>query len=144
MQLHLHSSGAASRLAALLLPQIFPIFSVVAPCQPGASPPSVRRRTFTTGCYATLRRTGKIGVRMALGADRSTVIRMVLRDALMLMAAGLAVGIPAAFVASRLTAANLSGVSPTDPLIVGGALLLMLVAGVCAGLIPAIRASRID
>jgi ABC-type antimicrobial peptide transport system permease subunit len=94
--------------------------------------------------YATSRRTGEIGVRMALGADRSTVIRMVLRDALMLMAAGLAIGIPVAFVASRLAVANLAGVSPTDPVIVGSALLLMLVAGVCAGLIPAIRASRID
>jgi hypothetical protein len=50
MQLHLHSSGAASRLAALLLPQIFPIFSVVAPCQTGASPLSVQRWICTTDC----------------------------------------------------------------------------------------------
>jgi len=50
VNVRLHSAGAASRLAALLLPQIFPIFSVVAPCQPGAAPASVRRRTFTTGC----------------------------------------------------------------------------------------------
>src|SRR6266516_3009128 len=52
MKLQLHSAGDASPLTALLLPQIFPIFSVVAPCQRGASPPSVRRRTFTTDCYA--------------------------------------------------------------------------------------------
>src|SRR2546422_11775261 len=63
VKVRLHSAGAASLLhpnaaaalgtpglAALLLPQIFPIFSVVAPCQAGASPPSVRRRTCTTGC----------------------------------------------------------------------------------------------
>ena len=46
----LHSTGDASSLAALLLAQIFPIFSVVAPCQRGASPVSVRRQTSTTGC----------------------------------------------------------------------------------------------
>ena len=50
VEVRLHSAGDASRLTALLLPQIFPIFSVVAPCQPGASPVSVRRWTFTTGC----------------------------------------------------------------------------------------------
>jgi len=46
----LHSTGDASPLAALLLAQILPVFSVVAPCQRGASPVSVRRQTFTTGC----------------------------------------------------------------------------------------------
>ena len=46
----LHSTGDASSLAALLLAQILPVFSVVAPCQRGASPVSVRRQTFTTGC----------------------------------------------------------------------------------------------
>jgi hypothetical protein len=50
VKVRLHSAGDASPLTALLLPQIFPIFSVVAPCHRGASPPSVRRRTFTTGC----------------------------------------------------------------------------------------------
>ena len=50
VQVQLHSAGAASRLAALLLAQILPVFSLVAPCHPGASPASVRRRTFTTGC----------------------------------------------------------------------------------------------
>jgi molybdate transport system substrate-binding protein len=49
-KVQLHSAGDASPLTALLLPQIFPIFSVVAPCHRGASPASVRRRTFTTGC----------------------------------------------------------------------------------------------
>jgi predicted permease len=94
--------------------------------------------------YATSRRTGEIGVRMALGADRSTVIRMVVRDALIPMAAGLTIGIPAAFAAARLIAWNLTGVDPIDPIAVGTPVLLMLVAGVCAGLIPSIRASHID
>src|SRR5437762_7635334 len=50
VRLQLHSAGAASRLAGLLLVQILPVFSLVAPCHPGASPPSVRRWSFTTGC----------------------------------------------------------------------------------------------
>src|SRR6202163_4408461 len=52
VKVQLHSAGAASRLAALLLAQILPVFSLVAPCQPGASPPSVQRPTFTPGCLA--------------------------------------------------------------------------------------------
>jgi ABC-type antimicrobial peptide transport system permease subunit len=94
--------------------------------------------------YATSRRTNEIGLRMALGADRGDVIRLVLRDALMLMAVGLAIGLPAALAATRLTTASLVGVSATDPSVVGGALLMMLIAGVCAGLVPAVRASRVD
>ena len=50
VKVRLHSAGAASRLPALLLPRICPIFSVVAPWQPGAAPASVQRWTFTTGC----------------------------------------------------------------------------------------------
>jgi ABC-type antimicrobial peptide transport system permease subunit len=94
--------------------------------------------------YAASRRTGEIGIRMALGADRDDVIRMVLREALMLMAAGLAIGLPAALLASRLTVARLVGVSATDPATLGGALLVMLIAGVCAAIVPAVRASRVD
>src|ERR1700722_13558736 len=48
VKVRLHSAGAASRLAALLLAQILPVFSLVTPCQPGASPPSVQRQTFIT------------------------------------------------------------------------------------------------
>jgi len=94
--------------------------------------------------YTMSRRTSEIGLRMALGADRASVIRMVLREALALIAAGLTLGLPTALVSSRLTAANLSDVSPHDPLIVAAALLVMLVAGLCAGVVPAIRACRID
>jgi predicted permease len=94
--------------------------------------------------YATSRRTGEIGLRMALGADRMTVIRMIVREAVVLMIAGVAAGLPVALVASRLASANLTGVSPNDPIIIGGAILLLLVAGVCAGAVPAFRASRVD
>jgi predicted permease len=94
--------------------------------------------------YTMSRRTGEIGLRMALGADRVHVIRMVLREALMLVAAGLALGLPAGLVGSRMIAANLSDISPNDPLVVAAALLVMVFAGFCAGAVPAIRASQID
>jgi predicted permease len=94
--------------------------------------------------YTMSRRTSEIGLRMALGADRASVIRMVLRDVLVLIAAGLTLGLPTALMSSRLTAANLSDVSPHDPLIVAAALVVMFLAGLCAGVVPAIRASRID
>ncbi len=94
--------------------------------------------------YAMSRRTNEIGLRMALGADRSDVVRMVLRETLALMAAGFAIGLPAAFVTTRLTASTLVGVSATDPTIVGGAILVMLCVGAYAGFIPAMRAARVD
>jgi ABC-type antimicrobial peptide transport system permease subunit len=93
--------------------------------------------------YTMSRRTSEIGLRMALGADRAS-IRMVLREALVLCGAGLALGLPTAFVSSRLIAANLSNVSPHDPLITAAALLVVFVAGLCAGLVPAIRVAQID
>jgi predicted permease len=99
---------------------------------------------YSVTSYTMSRRTSEIGLRMALGADRAKVIRMVLREALVLIAAGLTLGLPTALVSSRLTAANLSDVSPHDPLIVAAALLVMLVAGLGAGVVPAIRACRID
>ena len=94
--------------------------------------------------YTMSRRTGEIGLRMALGADRASVIGIVLRETLVLVVGGLALGVPIALVSSRLTAVNLSDVSLHDPLIVATALLVMLVAGLCAGLVPAIRAAQID
>ena len=94
--------------------------------------------------YTMSRRTGEIGLRMALGADRASVIGIVLRETLVLVVGGLALGVPIALVSSRLTAVNLSDVSPHGPLIVATALLVMLVAGLCAGIVPAIRAAQID
>jgi ABC-type antimicrobial peptide transport system permease subunit len=94
--------------------------------------------------YAISRRTSEIGLRMALGAGRGDVTRMVLRETLVLMAAGFALGVPVAMAAARWTAASLVGVSAGDPVTMTGALLVMLIVGGGAGFIPARRASRID
>ncbi|HEY6291648.1 MAG TPA: ABC transporter permease [Terriglobia bacterium] len=94
--------------------------------------------------YAVTRRTNEIGVRMALGAGRSKVLWMVLRESLILLALGLAVGLPAALAAGRLVSKMLFGLSPADPLSLAAAALLLLAFAVAASYLPALRASRVD
>jgi ABC-type antimicrobial peptide transport system permease subunit len=94
--------------------------------------------------YAVATRTRDIGIRMALGADRGRVLRMEIWSALRLVAIGIAIGIPAAIAAGRLFAAQLFGVSASDPVtLAAAAALLTLVAGLAAWG-PARRASRVD
>jgi predicted permease len=102
-----------------------------------------------TGLYGTLayrvsRRTSEIGVRMALGARRRQVLWMVLRESLLVAAAGLVVGVPIAVAASRLLRTMLFGVAPGDPLSFAGALAAIAAVVVASTLIPARRASTID
>src|SRR5581483_4977459 len=78
--------------------------------------------------YATSRRTNEIGVRMAMGAERAGIIRMILRETLALVAAGVAIGLPVALLAGRLIAAMLVGLSATDPVIAATAVFTMLLA----------------
>jgi putative ABC transport system permease protein len=94
--------------------------------------------------YAVSQRSHEIGVRMALGAGRGQVLALVLRQALGVTAAGLAVGLLGAFAATRLLSALLYEVDPTDPLtFIGVAALLTLVAlAACA--VPARRATKVD
>lgn len=94
--------------------------------------------------YAISRRTNEIGVRMALGAERGNVIRMVLGETLLIVLAGIGIGLPAALGATRLIRGTLSGLSPNDPATIAVAILVMLITAVFAGLIPAARAARID
>jgi predicted permease len=94
--------------------------------------------------YATSRRSGEIGLRMALGANRGTVVWMVLSEALLLALVGVAVGIPAALGAARLVQRNIVGLSTGDPLVLCTAAAIMIATAVMAGLLPAARASRID
>ena len=94
--------------------------------------------------FAVGRRTRELGLRMALGARPGSVIWMVMREVLVLLVIGLAVGVPAAIALGRLVSAQLYGIKGTDPSIaVACTALLILVASV-AGWIPAQRASRID
>jgi predicted permease len=94
--------------------------------------------------YAVAQRTGEIGIRMALGAQRGTVVRMVLRDVLALAVLGLAIGLPAALGASKLLASLLFGVKPGDPRALAAAVAVLFSASLVAGYLPARRASRID
>jgi ABC-type antimicrobial peptide transport system permease subunit len=88
--------------------------------------------------YTVARRTQEIGIRMALGATRSNVLMMVLRDAAGVVLIGLAVGIPGAIAARRLI-----GAPPLDPsLLAAGAAILLITA--LAGCLPARKASRVD
>jgi ABC-type antimicrobial peptide transport system permease subunit len=90
------------------------------------------------------RRTGEIGIRMALGATRSRVIGGVLRNALIQVGVGLIVGIPAALFAGHLMKSQLYGVGSYDPLAFVGAAVILAVCGLLAGLIPARRAASIE
>jgi putative ABC transport system permease protein len=94
--------------------------------------------------YAVEQRTTEIGVRMALGADRGTVIAMVLRGALWQVGVGLLLGIPAAMGAGRLITDQLFGVKPWDPMMLAGATLCLACAALIAAFIPAQRAANLD
>jgi ABC-type antimicrobial peptide transport system permease subunit len=94
--------------------------------------------------YTTARRTNEIGLRMAIGADRGDVMRMVLSETLMLICVGLGIGLPGAVAVSRLLASILVGVSPSDPMTLATVTLVMLAVGLLAGFVPAARASRVD
>jgi predicted permease len=94
--------------------------------------------------YAAALRTGEIGVRLALGATRASILRMMLGESLRLVLAGVAVGVPAAFALTRLLDARLFGISAADPLTMGAAVALMIGVGVLAGALPGRRASRVD
>lgn len=94
--------------------------------------------------YFVARRTGEIGIRMALGATRSGVVRMVLTGALWQILIGLAIGIPAALLAGHLMASQLYGVSAYDPLALFVAVTTLALCTLVSGFIPARRASSIE
>ena len=89
-------------------------------------------------------RTGEIGVRVALGADRRTVLAMILRRAVWQTLIGLAIGVPLVMVAGRLLASQLYGVSAHDPVALGAAVAVLLLSALLAALVPARRAAAID
>jgi ABC-type antimicrobial peptide transport system permease subunit len=94
--------------------------------------------------FVVARRTREIGLRMALGASQRTVIWMVMREALSMLAAGLAAGIPAAFLLSQYLSTQLFGVKPHDIATAAAALVILAASAAGAGLLPSRRASTID
>ncbi len=94
--------------------------------------------------YAIARRTNEIGIRMALGASRTAVVWMILRESLLLIAIGIAIGLPLALAAARLIQSTLYGVSFFSPAIFVIAILVLVGAAMLAAFLPARRASRID
>jgi predicted permease len=94
--------------------------------------------------YAVGRRTKEIGVRLAFGATSGNVVWMILRETLLLVAAGAIVGLPLSFVCTRLLKSMLFGVDPQDPLTAGACLGVLLIAGVMAGFLPARRAALLE
>jgi ABC-type antimicrobial peptide transport system permease subunit len=94
--------------------------------------------------YAVSRRTREIGVRMALGAQPGNVLWLVLRETLLLVAIGIAIGLPAALAATRLTKGLLFGLTANDPLTITLAPLVMIAIAAMAGYLPARRAAQVD
>jgi predicted permease len=94
--------------------------------------------------YAVTRRTPEIGVRMALGARRADVLRMIFGEVLRILTVGMVIAIPAVFVCGKLLAGMLFGVSVMDPAAIGIAALTLAAAAAIAGFVPARRASRVD
>ncbi len=94
--------------------------------------------------YTVSRRTREIGIRMALGAVEGNVIWLVMREVLTLLLIGVVVGLPLAIALSRVIQSQLYGLEPHDPLTLSSAVVLLAVVACLAGLIPALRASRIN
>jgi predicted permease len=99
---------------------------------------------YGTMAYSVARRTSEIGLRMALGAQRRRLIWMVLREVLVMAAAGLAIGLPVALATTKFVKSFLFELKPNDPWAIAGAALVLTLAAVAAGYGPAWRASRID
>jgi putative ABC transport system permease protein len=94
--------------------------------------------------YSVAQRTGEIGIRMALGADRAKVIDLVLRSAYRRVVAGLALGLPLAIGAGRMISAQLYGVAFWDPFALAAAAAALGVCALVAAIIPAARAASIS
>jgi ABC-type antimicrobial peptide transport system permease subunit len=94
--------------------------------------------------YSVSRRTGEIGVRLAVGARPAQVLWMVLRQVVALAGIGLLAGVPMALAAGPMVRSLLFGVAPTDAVAIAAAAVVMLTVAVTAGLLPARRAARLD
>lgn len=94
--------------------------------------------------FTVIRRTREIGIRIAVGAPRPTILWLVLRDTLRLVVAGLALGIPVVWLSRKYIESELFGIKGADPVVITATALLLLVVAFGAGCLPAWRASRVD
>jgi putative ABC transport system permease protein len=93
---------------------------------------------------SVIQRTGEIGIRVALGAQRSTVLRMILKEALKLLAWGFLLGSIVLYFATRFILAMLHGISPFDPATLVVVAVVLTIVAILAALLPAVRAATID
>jgi ABC-type antimicrobial peptide transport system permease subunit len=94
--------------------------------------------------YGVSQRSGEIGVRMALGAEQSAVVALVMSEALRMCAAGLAIGVILSVLLARFARAMLVGVSVVDPVTLGAVCVTLLAVGALASAVPARRAMRVS
>ncbi len=94
--------------------------------------------------YTVARRTREIGIRIALGAERRSVVWLVLREVATLTAIGIAVGVPAALLLARLVSSQMFGLSATDPVTLAAAAVTLAIVGLLAGWLPARRAAAVQ
>ncbi|MGB9454449.1 MAG: ABC transporter permease [Bryobacteraceae bacterium] len=94
--------------------------------------------------YGVARRTNEIGIRMALGAQGGSVVRMILRETAVLIAIGLVIGVPASLACAKLVQSKLFGLKPADPLTLSVALGVLVAVALASGWFPARRAAKVD
>lgn len=128
------SRSLASRRFSMILLDVFAALALALSCV----------GIYGVVSYLVGRRTHEIGIRIALGANRSDVLRLVLGEGVKMALIGVAVGLAAAFALTRLMANMLFGVSTTDPLTFGSVAILLILVSLAACYIPARRAMRVD
>ena len=99
---------------------------------------------YGTVAYSVAQRSFEIGIRMAFGAERSGILKLILRQALMLAAIGVSMGLAVSLIAGRWIASMLTGVTPADPVSLVAATAVVAMAAFVAALLPARRASRVE